>query len=580
MTWASYAPGATTSSKAPASSWRQRLRPVPMRPAVALMLLLALLLSLSLPPMFPDSRPSHRVPGDASPFLSAPGVRVHPLSPSAVNVTAHPSVSCRRPSHLLPLLPIPPPSSSSSATRGEWSKLLPDPLSDYARWHASARACLLSPSCPNKPPVLLFFCFLGHCNGVGDRVRFMRLAAVFALMTNRVLFLAWDTRKHVHDITVGLRPTYVDWTVPHRSVLDLRRADVSLRFRFPADTTVLDYPYEQSVAYDPSRPKPVLTDEQQKAMQVNVNTTDFKSWLEAYRVVRFNPRMHREEIQRLLNNVHLSDHRLRRLGRLSVVQLERIFNRFLFRPSPVVSSTAQRLAFPLLFPMSSSSSPYSTSAAAAVEPRYVALHARTGQDFRGLDDPQRFAWVNGDGRALFVARAAACIRRMARYDNTTLVFVASDSRSFKAALKARLAADKGPRLQVKSATRVAWHFDVGADSETRDDATRRCHSFVETFADAYALAGASSVAFVESSFAWLAVAIGHVRKWTVLRMMEGDGVEEGRRNMVGEEEEEERLLREGECVPEFMQSVERTVGTGEVEKSEQEDAGHRREHGR
>lgn len=388
----------------------------------------------------------------------------------------------------------------------------------------------------------------------------MRLAALFAILTNRVLLLAWDTRMHVHDITVALHPTFVDWTVPQRTWLEMEHADVSVRLNFPADNTVLNYPYEQARAYDPTKPRRVLSEEERKRMIVNVETTDFKKWLEPYRVVRFNPRMHREELQRLLRNVHVTDPKLRELGRLPVVELERIFNRLLFRPSPAVAATAQRLAFPLSIP--------SSWAASATSQRYVALHARTGQDFRGLDDPQRFAWVNGGGRALFVTRAAACIRRMASYYNTTLVFVASDSRSFKSALKARLA---DGNLQVKSGTRVAWHFDVGADTETKQSERRRCHSFVETFADAYALAGAESVAFVESSFAWLAVAIGYVRRWTVLRVMSGIG--EGRGGRKEEGEDTMLLLGERECMPAFMESTERGVAAAEVEDGERQDAG-------
>lgn len=391
------------------------------------------------------------------------------MDPLSSNITAY-NVSCDVPTEPPTLLP---------------ASDLPEVLAEYAEFHAKARACLLSESCNPKPPVLIWYCFISYCGGLGDRIRFMRITTMLAVLTGRVIFLHWPVHDN-YDIRVAFTPTYIDWTLPSTTLLDAAMENATLRLVFPMEDGTMEDPLVNQSLPDDIRPR------------LNLFTSDLKAWIKSFPIVSLNPWMNRYELQRFMRNQH-ADQRLKELSYYHLYDLETLFTRFIIRPSAAVSATAQRIGFPL-------------------GTEYIGVHVRTGLDYKGADDPQRFATIQAEMQRT-TRKFVECAQRIDKSsgrrntDTKKRVFVASDSQELKTEFK-RLG--RPLKMDVRGGTRISWHISIGAPGEITQDHTARCQAFIETFADAYALGGAKHVVFIESGFPRFGVTMGMVDTWQVL----------------------------------------------------------------
>lgn len=372
------------------------------------------------------------------------------------------------------------------------SPLMPPAIQDYIQFHAEAKSCLLNSACINKPEIIVWTCIRGYCGGLGDRIRFARIACFLAMVTNRLFFIKWNKNEMASmDVIAALVPAYINWTLPENELNEYFHTNVSqVDVRFNFLVTNLEF----------VNPFPTRNDSEEELL--NLKETDFTKLFKQWKIILLNPRFYSNDIEHLANNPN-SQHIMRGFPvNLTMLQFEKFISLMLFAPSASTSKLARQRTFQDNRP-------------------YIAVHLRTGFDHGG-DDNTRFAPLKEQGIDILAERVIACFKRMDARTRYNRLFVASDGKDLKQRIEVL---GKQHGIDVKSdGSGFSYHLDF-SPSESYEGRGGTCVAFLEVFADMYGLAGASKLFFLFSGFPRVAMSLGNVGKWAEIEPFPSDGME-------------------------------------------------------
>lgn len=341
----------------------------------------------------------------------------------------------------------------------------PPTLRRYARWHATARACLADRQCARKPRVLVWRCLpAGQCAGMGDRFRGINLVFLLAVLTRRVFLLDLPQgRYNIFPLTAAVLPCAIDWTLP--PAFDYASGGAPLNWHNPSSFA--------SVPAPDGRP-------------INLFRDDAVARLADFPVVSIKT----NAALNVLRKVLAAENRRGRLLDLAPHAIDsgmlmRVFAHMLYRPTAAVQALA-RNALPDGF----------------VAGGYIGVHVRTGEDVEegGLG---RFQAMRRNYTRV-ASQLLDCTKEVDS-SGTRRVYLASDSQSVKREF-GRLARRQGFRIATLSGR--AMHVSAKVGNLSDDGRRQLCVNYLNVFVDLFNLANGLSVVTTGSGFARAAYTIG------------------------------------------------------------------------
>lgn len=445
---------------------------------------------------------------------------------------------------------------------------LPHFFRQYLVWHAHHVLCIRNAMCfaaarkTGQIRLLVWACpgnaAMG-CSGTSNRFRGIVSALALAVLTRRVLLVEWP--RNPFPITHVLSPAVIDWRVPvHVATALGLDVDVANRDGGEAmqmnemgeELGVLDHhillrkivwakcPARFTCNYDDAlRSHPGHTGLVTAAKSVTVNTTQSnETWPGVMDAVDdilvgvlSNAKVALVVIRSRVNFVKavLSRPEWRLMSRrnqtetddqeqwTSALKVKRYMLRSLFMPSPVTSAVLRTVA---------------------PSGRYVAVHARTGEDV-GEAKWGRFHSMRGTrsrdgGDYAIVARMLRCAQevgvrlRAVGTDNgedrqrrgVVDVFVASDSLALKRAFLKRNGTGARVFCQMVKAAHVAHEVRVDGERKELRDLVKDpgWMEFVGTFVELFTMAGASTIVATRSGFSRVAFLMSDAAMMTTVDM--------------------------------------------------------------
>lgn len=350
----------------------------------------------------------------------------------------------------------------------------PQILAEYATWHVTARQCLLSPSCEDKPNVLVWH-FLERSGGLGDRIRGIRFSFILAVLTRRVFFISWKINPIApFPLTAAMLPNLVDWRLP-TSVSALASS---------FSQTVYNYSLKMSennlVVFQVASGKPPVL---HATIPLEVSNNAVHLFEKRPFVIVSNT------FSRTL--FPLCARLLVRAGDMSPIdpnEADRLLTTMLFRPSQSVSQLVkERTRFPKNIP-------------------FIGVHVRLGTDvYEGKS--KRFSKLKVN-ETITAEHLFECALRVDTAD-TKQVFLASDSQRFKTLFE-KMGRERG--IHVQTVHRTAMHVGSTRGSMKENGMNERCEAFLDAFADVFALAGAHAMVTTGSSFSYTAYCLGNMHQ--------------------------------------------------------------------
>lgn len=424
---------------------------------------------------------------------------------------------------------------------------LPLALRAYARFHASAIACLAEVDagnidadgeegakkedkgkrrtrrawwggrqrkrqrrrgCNERVRLLVWKGELGFIGGFGDRWKGLQFILALAIATQSVFLIEWPHQAQTpYDLSAALHPTYIDWRLQPFIVKALSAVkddrQIAVKLQRDPDGIAIGRPYSFSNPF---------ASQQQQHDRLEANVSDFNAVLATYDVVFVrNTFLAGDDIVRLARNQHHA-RRFDGLTHLDYIPIQRVLTRFMFRPSPAVAFLARQRSFPHGVP-------------------YIGVHMRTGIDVLETSD-RRFRQVSDVAvHDTLIGTVVSCIRRhigtyISSGDSSNTkkmrVFVTSDSKMLKQRFVeyAQRNGHDNEVIIVNTNLRFVWHMDRQR-SDLFENYDEHCLAFLDIFADAYALSEAKSIVYLPSNFPEAAIGFGNVRAW---HKLQGNGL--------------------------------------------------------
>lgn len=347
-------------------------------------------------------------------------------------------------------------------------------LQTYIRWHAEQRLCLSNVNCSVGPRLLISRCPIRkNCLGLGDRLRGVYFAFWLAVLSNRVLFIDWPDMPY--DITLGMVPSAIDWTLPVAQFPSLLLNGSSPYLEFDTACNEDDGCY---VTFpDRTHERGTLP-----PIPLDFQYDDLNAKLGRYPFLSVYSRASKTEVLNFGNNPHYSS-RYRGYWTLQAQKaVKTVMLQSLFRPS---ENTLQLM----------SKTPFSRDAS------YFGVHIRTGDDVEE-GHIERFQGVSkkrNEIAQLFVS-CVARLREGRRLPGR--VFLASDSEEMRTSLQ-RIFEGKG--FEVGALESQVMH--VGKMRLYKERLERKeplCEAFLAVFADLFFLVEAKIVVGTKSHFSRMA----------------------------------------------------------------------------
>lgn len=357
--------------------------------------------------------------------------------------------------------PPPPPSRLSS-----FPKDAPESLRKYITWHGVARNCLLTPSCENKPQLLIMRCTPGvQCGGLGDRFRAIEFLFLLSILSGRLFLIDWPAGPHsLVSLETVFHPASIDWRKPDH--IDYDSSFELINWSFQSNASRLPLQTEKTEYFD-------------------LYSQNFSEKMEEFNNIAISSNAPHVFVINLLKNARL-------LGKYSDMGSEsieipillRALIQTLFKPTRLVRSVAEEAAFPQNI-------------------AYISVHARIGEDTLEADRPRFNKLVANMGP---VASGLLDCAEKFGHDVAERIFLASDSTTFKNVF-IKAAQVRGIRVKEMNGNvlHVGKHFDE-AMTWAREE---QCQSFVRVFADLYLLSQGEYIITTGSGFSKAAFHLGN-----------------------------------------------------------------------
>lgn len=504
------APPATTGPAKPHAARRARAKLSAATCFPLCILLTVVVLTLA----YPSARLRPRRPAYLSSLLpsfksAASASRAPPLPPAHYPACAAAAAADPPSAHPPFRAPTPPPA-------------LPPSLARYVRWHARARACLLSAGrdagCARVaagsdgararvPGALVWRCrSRSTCAGFGDRLRGIDALLLMAVATRRLFFI--DFRQGVNDVapvTLAVTPALIDWSLPpHLAHTD--PASTTLPFlnwhNVHSPHALPAFP-PRAPPFDPyvHAPRRAFGNASVVAVACNVGRNVFAAIRRTpYLTTELDLRSRTQTTTFISSD--LSPHTLPDL------QLARAFAQILYTPSASVSTRAHALLNAVAPP------PRPGSPA----PPFAAVHVRTGAQL-GEGDVGRFSTMRDAGvvrRALLACvhealancspvTGSACEKRDTDanpYPSTRGMFITGDDPAVKYAV-AEAARRDGfhPVVVAGPAAHVGLPPRSSAQTPAAPRPAQACTDLLDVFVDLVVMSRAQLVVSTGSGFA-------------------------------------------------------------------------------
>ena len=373
-------------------------------------------------------------------------------------------------------------SGSPSMHRHELSDL-PISLSNYAKLHHEKRACLVSQDCDSSSFKMLVWKCPKKCYGLGDRIRGIEFAFLFAIVTNRLFFIEWPADPFPLNAT--LIPNLINWQLPP-SVSSTKWGKLDWYH------CVTGHPCNRkhSIPFDELLPDPSLN------KSFNLSRDDITNVLEGYDSLVISTRALPISIHKLLRNDYIRT-RFKDLAHVENkmnfgihnTQIQRFLLSSLFLPSKDVETRIEKIF-----------------TSEHLQTGYVSIHVRTGLEF-GEGQKNRFREFN---RLLPIAvdnmfRCALSYRESEHQS----VYIAADSIEVKQMF--RLAA-RMKNVPIHTTSRNVFHIERKrkADDTLWED-------YLNVFVDFFALARSDAMITNGSGFSLMAFIIGKGRKIVITK---------------------------------------------------------------
>ena len=336
-----------------------------------------------------------------------------------------------------------------------------------------------------------FFPNGGRRGGLGYRLRRVRIALLFAIVTRRVFFISWpedsvDLRSF--DLTCGLHLASIDWRPPWGNIHSMTHENPGHTANVSFASIYAMVNVGKRVMYDKQGDGRVM----KTRMRIDYSSsTDlerlFSNRLDPFNVVYLKIKLCLWAEKSLLPNNRTRNLLLPRkeasrttvsgVDDAFVMTLNRYFKQALFRPSPRVASLVHQRLF-----ASASSSPSSTPLRLARQD-FFAVHARTGGDVNESSlAHMRFIMSNMRAHATRLLHCAAEIEPVIGREK---IFLAFDSLAFtKEFMSAARARGVEERTQSER-TSVHIRRYVAAGDKAGDGMDDICLKFLDVFADVF-----------------------------------------------------------------------------------------------
>lgn len=360
-------------------------------------------------------------------------------------------------------------------------------IEEYVKWHAVQRRCLLDARCRTKPNILVSRCPIrGNCLGLGDRMRGVVFSFLMAVISKRVFFIDWP--KVPYDVTLGMVPASVDWTLPPALRLDATWP--YLRFSTNCDT-----PEGCEVTF----PGPSGANTREP-IPINFSQDNFEDKLGEHKVLSVYSRAGSGMLKMFGDNPHYEAFVKEYVSATASERTRQFLMQNLFRASP---HTLRRM----------SESNFTRDS------DYISVHLRIGGDV-GEGQMERFREKNANRNEIELQMSRCVTRIRDCMGGLRRVFIASDSEEMRDRMQTRLQR-KG--FEVGSMNSRALHIDK-AYRNTSMGVEERCHSYFAVFADLFMLADGKFLLGTGSHFMKMASMLGNAQGLTKFKM--GADVEE------------------------------------------------------
>lgn len=344
-------------------------------------------------------------------------------------------------------------------------KEAPKSFQNYISWHRQARACLETPSCKEKPDVIIWRCHVPNhpCAGLGDRLRGIVTTMYLAISARRAFFIDWPTSTHDHfPLVMALIPASIDWQMP-KSLVDIK-SELPAVFWGTSHDGPEDYLLPSGKDYKPSSENFELETADTSVFYVSSTTTELL-------------------IAKVQKNIN-STERIKDTRNLSTTIVVRALYKILFRPSAAVTNLADLV--------------YSQD-----KPSYVSIHSRTGED---VGEANASAFVNMSTHDDVSVSLLKCATKVDPSDDPKIAFLASDSVAFKKVFKKK---SSMYGYRVITPNWRALHLRKRPDIMGQVSEESHCREFLNIFVDLVLMSRGKALVSTNSGFSRVAFYFGN-----------------------------------------------------------------------